>query len=37
MDRWLEEWIDGRLDGKMDGWWTELTKILYLGISENVL
>jgi hypothetical protein len=29
--------MDGWEDAWMDGWWTELTKILDVGISENVL
>jgi len=37
IDRWIGGLKNGLMDGKMDGRWTELTKILYLSISENIL
>jgi hypothetical protein len=36
-DRWIGKWKNGWMDEKMDGWLTELKKLLYRGISENVV
>jgi hypothetical protein len=37
IDRWIGGWKNGWMDGKMEGWLKELKKLLYRGISENVL